>query len=168
MHAIALVEALKRMLKGRAITYSKVAAGLGLSEASVKRMFSRRDFTLQRLEDVCRVAGIEFGELTREAAGEDSGMTHLSAEQEREIVSNPTLMLIALCAVGNWTFRQIVDTYDIAEAECVRCLARLDRLRIIELGRGQPDSLAHRPHVRLASRRSDPEAIFGREWSPNS
>src|SRR4029077_15527280 len=134
MHALALVDALKRMLKGRAVTYAMVAVGLRLSEASVKRMFSRRDFTLQRLEDICRVAGIEFGELTREAAGEDAGMTHLTAEQEREIVSDPTLMLIALCAVGNWTFRQIVDTYDIAEAECVRCLVRLDRLRIIELG----------------------------------
>src|SRR6185369_9056719 len=102
MHAVALVEALKRMLKGRAMTYARIAAGLGLSEASVKRMFSRRDFTLQRLEDICRVTGIELGDLTREAAAEDSGMRHLTAEQEREIVSDPTLMLIALCAVGNW------------------------------------------------------------------
>lgn len=134
MHAIAIVDALKRILKGRGITYANVAAGLGLSEASVKRMFSRRDFTLQRLEDVCRIAGLDFGELAHEAGVEAAGMTHLTAEQEREIVSDPTLMLIALCAVGNWTFRQIADTYDIAEAECVRCLARLDRLRIIELG----------------------------------
>ena len=134
MHAIALVETLKRMLKGRAITYAMVAAGLGLSEASVKRMFSRRDFTLQRLEDICRVTGLDFGEVARDATAEDAGMTHLTAEQEREIISDPTLMLIALCAVGNWTFRQIVDTYDIPEAECVRCLARLDRHRIIELG----------------------------------
>ena len=134
MHAIALVETLKRMLKGRAITYAMVAAGLGLSEASVKRMFSRRDFTLQRLEDICRVSGLDFGEVARDATAEDAGMTHLTAEQEREIISDPTLMLIALCAVGNWTFRQIVETYDIPEAECVRCLARLDRHRIIELG----------------------------------
>ena len=129
-----LVDALKRMLKGRAVTYAMVAVGLGLSEASVKRMFSRRDFTLQRLEDICSVAGIDFGELTREATAEDAGMTHLTVEQEREIVSDPTLMLIALCAVGNWTFQQIVETYDIPEAECLRCLTRLDRQRIIELG----------------------------------
>ncbi len=134
MHAIALVDALKRTLKGRAITYATVAAGLGLSEASVKRMFSRRDFTLQRLEDICRIAGLDFEELVRDATAEEVGMTHLTAEQEQEIVSDPTLMLIALCAVGNWTFRQIVDTYNIPEAECVRCLARLDRRRIIELG----------------------------------
>jgi len=58
MQAIALVDTLKRILKGRGITYATVAAGLGLSEASVKRMFSRRDLTLQRLEDVCRIAGV--------------------------------------------------------------------------------------------------------------
>jgi hypothetical protein len=80
------------------------------------------------------VAGLDFGDLVREAATDNVGMKHLTAEQEREIISDSTLMLIALCAVGNWTFRQIVDTYDIPEAECVRCLARLDRLRIIELG----------------------------------
>ncbi len=66
VYATTLVDALKRILKGRGITYARVAAGLDLSEASVKRMFSRREFTLQRLEDVCRVAGVEFAELVHE------------------------------------------------------------------------------------------------------
>ena len=136
MHAATLVDALKRMLKGRGMTYAGVAAGLNLSEASVKRMFSRRDFTLQRLEEICRVAGIDFGELVHEVAAEEAGVTHLTVEQEREIVSDPKLMLVALCAVGNWTLQQIVDTYDIPRAECVRYLTRLDRRRIIDLQPG--------------------------------
>ncbi len=136
MHTVTLVDALKRALKGRGITYANVAAGLGLSEASVKRMFSRRDFTLQRMEDVCHVAGIDFGEIVRDVSAEEAGMTHLTVEQEEEIVSDPKLMLIALCAVGNWTLQQIVDTYEISRAECIRYLTRLDRRRIIELQRG--------------------------------
>src|SRR5512139_276816 len=120
MHASVLVDALKRMLRGRGITYATVARALDLSEASVKRMFSRRDFTLQRLEEVCQVAGIDFAELVREASGEQAGMTHLTVEQEEEIVSDPRLMLIALCAVGNWTFDDIVQTYDIPPAEVLR------------------------------------------------
>ena len=71
-----------------------VAEALGLSEASVKQMFSRRDFTIQRLEDVCRAAGIEFGELAHEVTAEDAGMAHLTVEQEQEIVSDPALMLV--------------------------------------------------------------------------
>ena len=128
-----IVETLKRVLKGQGITYAKVAEALQLSEASVKRMFSRRDFTLQRLEEICRVAGIDFGELAREAAGEGSRVTQLSIEQEREIVSDPKMLMVALCAVGNWTFDEIVDNYAIAPQECVGYLARLDRHRIIEL-----------------------------------
>jgi len=134
MHPAVLIDVLKRALKGRGITYARVAEGLGMSEAGVKRMFSRRDFTLQRLDDVCRIAGLDFGELAREATAQPAGMTHLTAAQEEEIISGgPKFMLIALCAVGNWTLEQILDTYDIPRAECVRCLARLDRHGIIEL-----------------------------------
>ncbi len=136
MHAVTLVDALKRMLKGRGMTYAAVAAGLEMSEASVKRMFSRRDFTLQRLEDVCRVAGVDFGELVHEVTVDEAGMTHLTVQQEEEIVSDPKLMLVALCAVGNWTLEQIVDTYDISQAECLRYLTRLDRRKIVELQPG--------------------------------
>jgi transcriptional regulator with XRE-family HTH domain len=136
MHAASLVDALKRLLKGRGMTYAVVAKELALSEASVKRMFSRRDFTLQRLEDVCRVAGIDIADLARAVTAEDTGMFHLTVEQEEEIVSDPKLMLVALCAVGNWTVEQITETYDLTLAECIRCLTRLDRRRIIELQPG--------------------------------
>ena len=136
MHAGVLVEALKRMLRGRGITYAALARALGLSEASVKRMFSRRDFTLQRLQEVCEAAGIDFADLAHEATDTAAGMTHLTVEQEEEIVSDPRLMLVALCAVGNWTFDDIVQTYDIPPAEVLRYLARLDRRRIVELQPG--------------------------------
>ena len=136
MHADRLVDALKRLLKGQGITYAQVASGLGLSEAGVKRMFSRRDFSLQRLLDVCRVAKIEFDDLARSIANDPAGIAALTVAQERELVSDPRLLPVALCAVGNWTFEQIVDTYAIPQAECVRHLARLDRHRIIELGPG--------------------------------
>lgn len=54
----ALVDRLKRELRGRNITYAAVAKGLGMSEASVKRMFSRKEFTLSRLDAICELAGI--------------------------------------------------------------------------------------------------------------
>ena len=136
MHAATLVDAIKRLLKGKGITYAVVARELDISEASVKRMFSRRDFTLQRLEDVCRIAGIDFAELAQAVGTEDTGIAHLTEEQEEEIVSDPMLMLVALCAVGNWTVEQILETYDLTREECIECLTRLDRRRIIELQPG--------------------------------
>jgi hypothetical protein len=133
MTTATLVDLLKRHLKARGITYAQVATRLALSEASVKRMFSRNDFTLQRMEDICHVVGIGLADLARELTAEPAGVTHLTVEQEQEIVSDPKLMLVALCAVGNWTLEQIVDTYDMPRVECIGYLARLDKQRIIQL-----------------------------------
>jgi hypothetical protein len=132
-HTAALVEVLKRELKTRGVTYADLALKLKLSEASVKRMFSRRDFTLKRLDEICRGAQIEFAELARAVVRDETLISHLTLEQEREIVSDRKLFLIAVCALNYVTFDQIVETYDIAAAECVQLLARLDKLKFIEL-----------------------------------
>ena len=49
----ALVDALKRELRTRKLTYAQVATHLAMSEASVKRMFSRNEFTLERIDAIC-------------------------------------------------------------------------------------------------------------------
>jgi len=64
--AAAMVEALKRTLKARKITCGEVARGMRMSEASVKRMFSRNHFTLERLDRVCELAKTSLSALARE------------------------------------------------------------------------------------------------------
>ena len=132
-HTTALVEALKRELKVRRITYATLAPQLDLSEASVKRMFSRRDFTLKRLDEICRCAQIEFSDLARAVARDEALISYLTLEQEKEIVSDRKLFLVAVCLLNHVTFDQIVETYDISIAECVKLMVRLDRLKFIEL-----------------------------------
>lgn len=132
-HAAVLVDVLKRELKARGITYAAVAKQLGMSEASVKRMFAQKEFTLSRLDRICAIAGLEFSELARMIAPQDAVISQLTYEQEKEFVENPRLMLVALCTLNHWGFDEIVAMYDLAPAECVRLLARLDRLKFIEL-----------------------------------
>jgi hypothetical protein len=132
-HTAALVEALKRELRARQITYASLAPRLRLSEASVKRMFSRRDFTLKRLDEICKHTRIDFSELARAVARSQTLISHLSFEQEEEIVADRKLFLVAVCALNHITFDQIVESYDISAAECVHLLTRLDRLKFIEL-----------------------------------
>lgn len=132
----ALVEVLKRELKARGVRYADIARHLRLSEASVKRMFSRHDFTLSRLDDICGYAGIDFSDLARSLAREESLISRLTPEQEREIVSDRKLFLVAVCALNHVTFGEIVEKYDLTEAECVQLLTRLDRLKFIELQPG--------------------------------
>lgn len=132
-HTAALVDVLKRELRARGITYASLALQLKLSEASVKRMFSRRDFTLKRLDEICRYAQLEFSELARAVVRDETLITHLTPEQEKEIVSDRKLFLVAVCALNYVTFDQIVETYEISSAECVKLLTRLDHLKFIEL-----------------------------------
>ena len=128
-----LVDVLKRELRSRGITYARVARELRLSEASVKRMFSRRNFSLKRLDQVCQLANSEFSDIARALHQQESLISRLTQEQEQEIVSNPRLFLVAVCALNHVGFDQIVATYDISRPECIQLLARLDRLGFIRL-----------------------------------
>jgi AcrR family transcriptional regulator len=128
-----LVDTLKRELRSRGITYAAVARHLGMSETSVKRMFASKEFMLSRLDRICELAEMEFSELARLIAKQETVISQLSHEQEKEFVANPRLMLVALCALNHWSFEDIVAAYNIAPAECVKLLARLDRLKFIEL-----------------------------------
>ncbi len=132
-HSSALIEVLKRELRSRGVTYAHVAAHLGLSEASVKRMFSRKEFTLKRIDAVCRLANMEFSELVRELHHDEVRISELTYQQEKEIVSDKKLFLVAVCVLNHATFEQVIATYDISPAECTRLLLRLDRLKFIEL-----------------------------------
>src|SRR3954468_14269652 len=106
-----LIDALKQSLKAQGLTYAKVALGLGMSEASVKRMFSRRDFTLKRLDKVLELAGLEIGELTRAISGEARLISRMTPQQERTIVSDKKVTLMALCALNQMPFEKITATY---------------------------------------------------------
>ncbi|MEO7403158.1 MAG: helix-turn-helix transcriptional regulator [Burkholderiales bacterium] len=134
--ALALVDALKRALKSRDVTYAQVAKVLDLSEASVKRLFSQQDFTLERIDLICELAGIDFTELTRSMERDKQAISRLSQQQEEEIVSSPKLLLVAILAMNGWSFARIIETYNFTDAELVGLLAGLDKLRIIELQPG--------------------------------
>jgi transcriptional regulator with XRE-family HTH domain len=129
----ALIVVLKRELKARGVRYADLAKRLKLSEASVKRMFAGRTFTLDRLDEVCACAGMDFSDLARALARDETLVSQLTHEQEKEIVSDRKLFLVAVCVLNHVSFDQILATYDLTEAECVRLLTRLDRLKFIEL-----------------------------------
>jgi len=128
-----LIAVLKRELKRSGMTYADLAKSLGLAESSVKRMFAKGDMPLARVDEICRVMKTDFSELAREVAEMQPLRRELTLEQENGVVEDRTLLLLAICVQSQWTIEQILETYTLTEAEVVRCLARLDRLGIIEL-----------------------------------
>jgi DNA-binding Xre family transcriptional regulator len=129
-----LVAALKAELRDARITYAELARRIGLAESSVKRMFARGgDMPLSRVDEICRVLGLDFADLARRVAGRQPLLAELTLEQEQAVMADRRLLLVAICCMSLWSAEQIVATYRMDAAECTAHLLRLDRLGIIEL-----------------------------------
>lgn len=128
----ALVDALKQVLREQGITYADVAKKLKLSLPSVKRLFADKQFSLRRLDQVCEMAGIEISDLARRVQ-QDKEISQIDREHEEELVSDLKLLIVAVSALNHWSFSEILATYKLTEAELIQRLARLDRMRLIEL-----------------------------------
>jgi DNA-binding Xre family transcriptional regulator len=129
----ALVQALKRALKARGHTYADVAAHMSLSENSIKRLFATCNFTLERLEQICELVEIDVADLVQLMLEDSRRIEMLTEEQEREVAGDIKLLLVATCVLDRWTAQEILSTYKLTEHECIQLLAKLDRLKIIEL-----------------------------------
>jgi hypothetical protein len=128
-----LVLELKRALREQGLGYRDVAPTLGLSLASVKRLFSTGHFTLERLEEVCALAKLSLAELAARAEARASATAKLSYAQEQEIVADPKLFLVTWLILNRAGFEDITRSYALTERELLHYLIRLDRLKVIEL-----------------------------------
>ena len=127
-----LLKALKQCLRSKGITYANLAVALGLSEASVKRLFSTEGFSLKRLDQVCHFLDMEISDLAQ-MIDEQQVVSELTLEQEKELVADRKLMLVAQLAINHWKFDEIIEYFQFQKTEMIRLLVRLDKLKLIQL-----------------------------------
>ncbi|WP_051952897.1 helix-turn-helix domain-containing protein [Xenophilus azovorans] len=130
---IDLVQAIKNELKHARMTYADLAVALGMAESSVKRMLAKGDMPLSRVDAICRALRLDFADLARRVADAQPLLKELTQDQEKAVVRDKKLLLVAISVLSQWTLEQIVAAYRISEAECIGYLAQLDRIGIIEL-----------------------------------
>jgi hypothetical protein len=128
-----LIDTLKAELRRRSVTYQDLAAVLDLSHASVKRLFAEHNFTLERVELICRFLGMDMAELFRIMEKKQSKLARLTVVQEQMLVSDIKLLCMAHALLNKWSFEEVIATYAITEHEAIRLMAALDKLRIIDL-----------------------------------
>ncbi len=128
-----VMQVLRAELRAAGLTYKALAERIGMSESSVKRIFSQQDMSLTRLAHICKVAGIAMEDVLRRAADITPHADTLTLAQEKSLVADPILLLVAICCLGHWRVEQILETYNLTEVDCIRKLVRLDRLELIEL-----------------------------------
>jgi len=128
-----LIHALKKEIKRQGKTYRDIAGAIEISEASVKRLFSERTVSLERLDRICEFLNLEIGDLIRIMEQDIQLTDQLSPQQEKELVSDIKLLFMAHFLMNRWSFSEIIENYDISELEGIRLLAKLDRMKIIQL-----------------------------------
>jgi len=128
-----LVSILKKELKSARMTYADLAGKLGMAESSVKRMLARGDMPLSRIDAICRALKLDFAELARKVADTQPLLAELTESQEKAVVADKKLLLVAICVLSQWTLEQISGSYRLTPAEGIKYLAQLDRIGIIEL-----------------------------------
>ncbi|MBC3930149.1 helix-turn-helix domain-containing protein [Undibacterium curvum] len=131
-----IMRTIKSQLKLQGKTYRDVAEALALSEASVKRILREENavnLSLERILQIAHFLGLTLMELTQEANHQGNRLPTLNQNQEKELVADKRLLLVAVCAINHWSMEEIMQVYRYTEPECLHYLLKLDKLGLITL-----------------------------------
>lgn len=128
-----LVDAIKITLKRQGITYRVLANKLDVSESTIKQMFANANFSLARLDAICELLDVDINALLELSESLEDRVTSITLEQEQALVEDRKLLVVAYCLVNHWKVEEIVARYDISDTQIITLLARLDKMRLIEL-----------------------------------
>jgi len=131
-----IVAELKRALRAAGYTYTHVAEALDLSVASVKRLFSTEDLSLERVDQICELIGLDLREILDRALDRAEPVNQLTVSQETELIADPKLLFMTWLVVIRTPFEEMVRDYKFTEREALQYLIRLDRMKVIELQPG--------------------------------
>jgi AraC-like DNA-binding protein len=129
-----LIDALKACLRARGMTYGALAAKLGVSEPTVKRMFSRGTFTLARVEQILDAIDLDLQELARLAREGSARPGELTVEQEAALAQDERLFSVFWLLSNGWSFEQILASFSISRPQLTASFACLERLKLIQWG----------------------------------
>ncbi len=128
-----IIDALRLHLKARNITYKELAQAIGLSEVSVKRLFTGGDCGLDRLEQICQYLHLEFRDLFKTTPRKRKLITRLSLAQEHEFANDQKLLMVAVCALNHWPVADIHKHLQFTRNQVQALLKRLDDMGFLEV-----------------------------------
>jgi len=129
----AVLEALKQALKARGLTYGRIASDLEVSEQTIKRFFFGKDFSMDRIVDICRLAGIDFFELMKLADSGKKTKFELTEEQEEFFADYPHYYEFFIEILGQVPLEEIMEKNSLSKRSIYKYLRELDRLGLIAL-----------------------------------
>jgi transcriptional regulator with XRE-family HTH domain len=131
-----VVTGLKERLRRSGLTYKDVARHLGLSEVSVKRLFSGRRLTIDKLQGVADLLQLPLSELFHDAETSHGDLAYrLTPHQEQVLAADFRLYSFFVVVVYRVPIEQIMSGFKISRLTAEKYLLKLDRLGIVDLHR---------------------------------
>ena len=124
---------LKQQLHAQGKTYADLAKHLDVSESSIKRLFANQSVTLERLLEICQYLQLNFAELARWVDEQRPVLDQLTLAQEKQLMQDPKLILVAVCMMNHWPIEAVIEHYQVDLPECILKLTQLDKMGMLQL-----------------------------------
>lgn len=124
---------LKRAIKARGYTYSKLAQAMNMSELSIKRLFKEKDCKMSRLLEICRIIGLSIDELVNMQRRFKNTPEHLSEEVEVALAADKHLFLFFILLVSKIDLASAQESLGFSRTEMYLQLRKLENLELIRL-----------------------------------
>jgi DNA-binding Xre family transcriptional regulator/predicted transcriptional regulator len=130
---VILLSELKRILKRKNIKYSQLAAEMGMSESTIKRLMSSKDAPLSKVEAICDVAGITLFDLVTFCQESEVQNVSLTEKQERFFKLNTHFFyFFSVLYEEKISVAQIKKKFGLNNASINKYLKKLEELGLLE------------------------------------
>ena len=136
MNSKSIISILKFELRRQNVSYKQLGTALAISESAVKKMFANENFSLKRLDSICKFLEVDLLELMQREH-KPVKIKKMTLQQEQIIAKNRTWLVILYCATNYWSIEDITHRYKFTKAEIITCLVELEKFGLIEL---KPDN----------------------------
>jgi transcriptional regulator with XRE-family HTH domain len=141
---IAIVAALRRVVKNRGLTYGDLAAKLGTSEMTVKRLFAVKGEHIGRVMEICRLIELPFAELAAMAAETREQTFELTLPQEEALAAQIECLALYTELLKGAEPAEVKVRWNIDSIAVARWLKVLEELKLLERLPGDRVRLKHR------------------------
>ena len=138
MEHVIYIEAIKKALKARGLTYEELARSLRMTESGIKKMLNGKDISFQRIIQICKVLDILPGQIFSLSEKSSLPILHFSDKQQEALIQERKLLAVYwLITIEKKSFDEIVLQLKATPSEIKNRLQKLVTLELVTQKRNQ-------------------------------
>jgi DNA-binding Xre family transcriptional regulator len=138
---------LKSLSRKKGLKYRDFALKLGLSEATVKRLFNFEDISFSKLEQLCSVLDVELFDVIEIIKNKEIEVYTFTVEQESALAEDTLHLYIFREILQGRKVKEIAEKFSLSESDLLKILKKFEKAKLTEVHPfGKIKVLAHFPY----------------------